>query len=100
MLPKLVMPAVDRLNHVEFIALLLAGEPLVHQVLDRLLLNIRDLHAGVSDGRALHRAGQESGAPVLRAAMRKRRLNRDVARQIAIFRAQAVEHPGAHARAA
>ena len=95
---KLLMFAVDGLDHVQLIALLFAVETLIHQILDRLLLDLVDLHAGVADRGALHRARQKAGGPVLRAAVRERGLDGDVARQIAVFRAKSVEHPGTHAR--
>ena len=66
LLPQLLMLAIDRLDHVELITLLFASETLVDQILDRLLLDFAHLHAGVADGRSLHRARQEAGRPVLR----------------------------------
>ena len=52
-----------------------------------------------ADARALINRRQKGAAISLRAAERERRADRDEARQVFIFGAQAVEHPGAHARA-
>src|SRR5581483_6411587 len=100
---RVILPAggtglVHLLNHVQLIALLLGSEARVFKVLNRLYQVLR-FDAAVAHCGALVRGWQEPGAPVLRAAVRKPRLERNERRQILILRAQPVHYPGACAGA-
>ena len=93
-----VLP-VHFLQHVELVALLFRRQAFLIQKFDRLLHQIVELHAGVADGRSLIGGGQESAAPVFRAAVRERRLDGDESGQILILAAEAVDDPRPHGRA-
>src|SRR5262245_26377277 len=89
---------VDVPQHLQFEALLVGREVFAEQVFNRLVFDVVYFEAGIPDGRALVDAGQEGRRPVLRAAMRKRRLDSDEAWQVPILGPQPVNHPRSHAR--
>ena len=80
--------AVHRLDQVELLAL---------ELMPPTRLEVRQI-AGVVDARALEVGRQEGAAVVHRPAEVRRRVDGDVAGQVLVLRAEAVEQPRAHAR--